>query len=84
MTDVDIIEGKDQMKDERTLQIRYFGADWNRYHCLQRGDGTYWTGDAGRRFSIVPRSSVITEKHNGNASFFTAGSMAASSCAHFG
>jgi len=49
MTDVDIIEGKDQMKDERTLQIRYFGADWNRYHCLQRGDGTYWTGDSWSR-----------------------------------
>ncbi len=26
------------------ILIRYFGADWNRYHCLQRGDGKFWTG----------------------------------------
>lgn len=26
------------------LMVRYFGADHNRYHCLQRSDGAFWTG----------------------------------------
>jgi len=33
------------MRNVNTVLIRYFGADWNRYHCLQRGDGMFWTGE---------------------------------------
>jgi hypothetical protein len=33
------------MKNVNAILVRYFGADWNRYHCLQRGDGHFWTGD---------------------------------------
>src|SRR6516162_10036821 len=33
------------MRNVNAVLIRYFGADWNRYHCLQRGDGTFWTGE---------------------------------------
>jgi len=32
------------MRNVNTLMVRYFGADHNRYHCLQRGDGAFWTG----------------------------------------
>jgi hypothetical protein len=26
------------------LMVRYFGADHNRYHCVQGSDGAFWTG----------------------------------------
>lgn len=35
------------MKNVNAILIRYYGADWNRYHVLQRGSGEFWTGDGG-------------------------------------
>ena len=31
------------------LLIHYFGAAWNRYHCIQRAGGDFWTGDSWSR-----------------------------------
>ena len=33
------------MKNVNAILLRYFGADCNRYHVLQRGSGHFWTGD---------------------------------------
>lgn len=33
------------MKNVNAILVRYLGADWNRYHVLQRGNGDFWTGN---------------------------------------
>ena len=37
------------MKNVNAILVRYYGADCNRYHLLQRGSGEFWTGDGWSR-----------------------------------
>lgn len=34
------------MKNQHTMMIRYMGPDHARRHVIQRGDGSFWTGEA--------------------------------------